>query len=40
VVGHLGANVDGCEKVHNGSGFGERNVEGGIVLGLQCYRHG
>ena len=25
---HVGANADGCDEIHSGYGFGERNVDG------------
>ena len=30
--GHIGKNADGCEGVHDGRGFGIRNLEGERIL--------
>ena len=30
--GHVGKRIDGFESIHGGNGFGERNVEGEMLL--------
>ena len=30
--GHVGRDVDGCEGVHGGNGFGDCNAEGEAIL--------
>ena len=33
-LGYFNGQVDGCDRVHEGFGVGQRNMEGRMLLGL------